>query len=301
MGICLLTVGGLSPGLLGETVTLRPVADTAIFEAAPANNLGGQPFFTAGTTQNNTKTRGLFRFDLPGPIPSNSKIISVNLSVEVTGQPKDDFAASSFELRRVFKSWGEGNKTGTTLSPGLGAPATTNEATWNSRFAFTTNTWSSPGGAETNDYSGVVSAEQFIYGISNSPYTFESNPRLVSDVQTWLDNPPANFGWLLKTADESVPFTARRFASREDANNAPRLEIEYLPPPRIQGAVASGTNFVLRFTAEAGQPYAVQFRNFVSSGAWSTLTNFTAQMITTNIFVSDSISASQRFYRITIP
>jgi hypothetical protein len=56
----------------------------------------------------------------------------------------------------------------------------------------------------------------------------------VADVQGWLNNPKSNFGWMLISESEDTRFTARRFGSREDPNNAPLLDVQYVlvPEPR---------------------------------------------------------------------
>src|SRR5438094_242084 len=144
--------------LLAESIVLTPVADTTLIETAPDNNLGGALIVNAGTTQNYTRNRGLFRFEVAGLIPRGSRITKVDFVLEVTGEPKDGFSPSSFGLHRVLKPWGEGDKRSPEPAhPGQGAPATTNEATWNFRFAFTPNSWTIPGGAATNDYSSNLS------------------------------------------------------------------------------------------------------------------------------------------------
>jgi hypothetical protein len=55
---------------------------------------------------------------------------------------------------------------------------------------------------------------------------------MVADVQSWLDDPEGNYGWLLKGNEEDRA-TARRFGSRESENPEarPRLTVEYILPP----------------------------------------------------------------------
>ncbi len=48
---------------------------------------------------------------------------------------------------------------------------------------------------------------------------------MVSDVQSWLDNPAGNFGWLV-LGDESASPTSKRFDTRE-STTPPVLTIEY--------------------------------------------------------------------------
>ena len=285
-----------------ESVTLTSVADTTLIETEPGNNLGGAVIVNSGTTQNFTRNRGLFRFDFTGQIPPGSRITKADFVVEVTGQPKEEQNASSFGLHRVLKPWGEGDKTSPDpIHPGLGAAATAGEATWIHRFAFTTNLWAVPGGAATNDYVPELSAETFVYGLGDSPYTFVSTPRLVADVQAWVDDPATNFGWMLICQSEEVNFTARRFASREDAGREPNLVIEYVPP-RIDLPAVSNGQFAFAFAAQSNQSYTVEFLPSLSqSNNWSTLTNFAAQPASTNFILSDSITAGQRFYRLRLP
>jgi serine protease len=54
---------------------------------------------------------------------------------------------------------------------------------------------------------------------------------MVADVQSWLDNPATNFGWLV-LGDESTGTTAKRFDSRE-STSPPVLTIEYTEPSAI--------------------------------------------------------------------
>jgi hypothetical protein len=196
--------------------------------------------------------------------------------------------------------WGEGNKTTPTNSPnaGTGSPATTNEANWYYRLAYTTNLWTLPGGAATNDYSPIASSSQTIYGLADSPYTFGSTPALVTDVQFWLDQPQYNFGWMLLCESENTDFSARRFGSREDSNFPPELQIEYLIAPLIDRAERSGDQFNLFFTAQPAQTYEVEFCGSLDTHQWQTLANVGSFAEVTRVLVVDPISSAQRFYRL---
>src|SRR5687768_13118105 len=108
--VCLMIlVGGMFSIVSAETIRIQPSADTTLVETVPDNNVGGTPFVNAGTSGIGTKNRGLYRFDLD-PIPSGSKIKSASFFVEVTREPNGGVVASLFSLRRLFKSWGEGDK-----------------------------------------------------------------------------------------------------------------------------------------------------------------------------------------------
>lgn len=284
----------------GAVLTLNPSADTSLIETAPTNNSGGQVFFNAGSNLHTNRNHGLLKFNLAGQIPPGSKIRSAALTVTVMQQGVDMPDLATFYLHRMLKDWGEGNKFSLS-SPGQGLPAGLGEATWRDRFALTTNAWGQPGGAPDLDYSAAVSAEQEIRNPQGSPYTFFSTPALVADVQAWVNNPAANFGWMLMPADESIPVTAKRIASREDTNNAPVLAIDFVPPPQLSAAQISSNHFSFRFDAEAGQGYLVQFLNqFSSANAWNTLVVVDPPPTTSSVLISDVIS-TQRFYRVTAP
>jgi hypothetical protein len=216
---------------LAESIALRPVADTSLIEIAPSNNNGGQAWVLAGTTQNFTRNRGLFRFDFGADIPNGALIQSVSLQLEVTRQPSDGFNPAPFGLHRMLRPWGEGNSVATDNSGGMGAPAQPGEATWNQRFAFTSQTWGAPGGAVDIDYVAEASTVENIYGVGDSPYLFPSSSTLVADVQGWVNDPASNFGWMLRCQTEDINFTARRFGSREGQDVAPLLFVEFTVVP----------------------------------------------------------------------
>jgi hypothetical protein len=85
---------------------------------------------------------------------------------------------------------------------------------------------------------------------------------LVADVQTWLDNPGVNFGWVLLTEREEVSETSRRFASREDTARAPELIVEYASAtPQFQITSISATQGQVFLSWANGRPtYQIQGR-----------------------------------------
>ncbi len=298
------TLIAISHSAFSETIRIQPAADTTLAELVPENNFGGTKFViagAAGVNANGARFRALYRFALDS-IPANSKIRSASLQLEVTFAPGAG-QFSSFALHRMLKNWGEGDKDSTTeTSPGLGFPATTNEATWNSPFAFTTNTWTAPGAS--NDFSSTVSSRTYVY--SDGFPLFGSTTEMIADVRAWLDSPQSNFGWMLKTEAEQEFFTARRFGSREfvgeDTNSPPYLEIEFVPPPTISNPHITNGQFKFSFLAEANEAYRVDFKNALgSTNAWQILTNISAPVASENILVSDLISTNARFYRVVLP
>jgi hypothetical protein len=277
----------------GDSITLRPGADTSLFANFPDNNLGSNSNLVSGANGSGLAGRALIRFDVTTRIPSNAVIQSAALTVKVVIVPGGGGVDSVFDLRRVLVNWGEGIGIGNS-----GSPANDGEATWNNRV-YPATLWTAPGGAAPNDFSETASASLLVAGPAN--YSFDSTSNLVADVQQWLLNPASNFGWVLISESESTPFTARRFGSREDTNATPLLDVLYVLPPamEIQWVKSIGDQVQFGFLASAGQPYTVQHRDSLNSGSWLSLTNIDPQKTTTNLIVSDLLATNaQRFYRI---
>ncbi len=200
-----------------DTININPSKDNTLYQYIPADgdrsNALGDHFFTGETAVGELR-RGVLAFDIAGNVPAGSTITSVTLTLNMSRTPSG--TARTVELHRLIADWGEGTSQASGQE-GMGAPATTNDATWRHRF-YNTIFWTTEGG----DFSGTVSASQSV-GAPGS-YTWTST-QLVADVQSWLDNPPTNFGWLV-LGDESTSATAKRFDTRESAS-PPGLTIQY--------------------------------------------------------------------------
>ncbi len=208
------------PGLAtAQLANLHPIKDNTLYQYVPEDgdlsNALGTHFF-AGETGMGELRRGVLAFDIAGNIPAGSTILGVTLSLNVSRTGLND--ARIVELHKVLADWGEGTSQATG-DEGMGAPATTNDATWRHRF-FDTIFWTTEGG----DFSATVSASQSVGPVG--VYTWSSS-QMRADVQSWLDDPATNFGWLV-LGDESQILTAKRFDTRESAN-PPVLTIIYRP------------------------------------------------------------------------
>ena len=291
---------------VAATGNFIPAADTSLLEVSPSNNLGGYFGMNSGTTQNGPRTRALLRFDLSS-LPTNTVVQSATLTVHVTQQPIDGYDFTAFGLHRMFRPWGEGDKIPVT-QPGQGVPATAGEATWLHAF-YPTNQWTEPGGQPGTDYSSIESSFEIIYDVAGSPYIFPSTPELVDDVQAWINKPATNHGWMFRCADELPRFTARRFGTREDADNAPLLELKYLVPPLLQISPTNDSQVAIRFTAWAGHSYNVFYRNSLKAGEWRALTSVAASPTNREIVLFEATAAglknsrhrfyNQRYYRVS--
>src|SRR6266566_4558875 len=197
-----------------------PSKDNTLYEFDPAegdhSNGAGFHFF-AGENGMGELRRGVLAFDIAGSIPPGSTITAVSLSLNMSMTPA---GAITVELHKLLADWGEGTSHAP-MGEGDGAPATPNDATWRHRF-FDTIFWTTQGG----DFSATVSASQSVGAVGE--YTW-SSAQMVADVQSWLDNPANNFGWLV-LGDETTIATAKRFDTRE-STNPPVLSIEYTSAP----------------------------------------------------------------------
>lgn len=279
------------------TVSLPSSADASLMEVAPTNNNGAQDFFQCGTTQNGPRMRSVLRFDL-GSLPTNAVILSASVMLSVIKLPAEPGAAAPFSLHRMFRDWNEGTNVAI-FNIGQGAPANLGDVTW-THAQFNTNAWGAPGGLPGADFAAFESGSAFIYDEGGSPYTLGPTADLAADVQDWLQHPASNYGWFFICDDEGTRFTAKRFGSREHVNPdvRPQLVLSYLVPPRIDRAELNGTQFVLRFRAEAGQSYVVEWRDALGTGAWQTLSSLGFFSATTDVLFLDPAAQPARFYRL---
>ncbi len=217
---CLLLAAALAAApLAGDVVTLRPVADTTIFqENGDASDAKGPNLFAGGNTLGNFR-RAFVRFDVAGAVPAGSTVSGARLDLVLTrakGNPVD------VSLFAATAAWGEG--TSNSGDPGgSGAPATPGDATWTMRV-YPATAWLSPGG----DTAAGPSATSPI-DVTLGTWSWGPNAGMRSDVQGWLDHPGTNFGWQVRADELQAPPSARRFGSRESAT-PPALTITYTPP-----------------------------------------------------------------------
>ncbi|CAG1006212.1 hypothetical protein PHYC_03301 [Phycisphaerales bacterium] len=222
---CILTAALCSASALADTVTLVVSKDATIIQENDriANGKGLGVFAGNIGAGVGFSRRAFFQFDL-ATIPAGSTITRVDFTLTLTKANSSSPAQTTQTLYRVLTGWSEGpSHSGN--SGGQGSPAQPGDVTW-AHTNFDSQFWTNLGG----DHAESASAARPV-GRALTSYTWTSNPALVADVQDWLDNPSANFGWEL-IGDESTFTTTRRYASREhgSASSRPRLLIEYTVP-----------------------------------------------------------------------
>lgn len=221
-----------------EIATFSGSKDTTMYsESGALSNGAGEYLFSGITGRNgdNATRRALIAFDLssiaPGAVVNSVELV---LSVLSAGA---NAVQSPFSLFRMTSNWGEGASNAG--SPGgRGATALVGDATWSHRF-YDTQTWSTTGGDFVSTASAGRTVSEPAPGGTPLPFTWGSTPEMVADVQSWIDNPSTNFGWILRGAGNGSE-TAARFASSEYSlgdSFRPTLVINYAPIPEPSAAL----------------------------------------------------------------
>ncbi|MGA9770428.1 MAG: DNRLRE domain-containing protein [Blastocatellia bacterium] len=203
--------------------TLIEVPENASINDELSNGKGPVLFVGRTGQSNDNLRRALIAFDIAGAIPARAKITSVRLKLKLTLSASGPEPAR-VTLHRVKSDWGEGESKS---QGGRGAQAAEGDATWLHPFyKISGKKWTSPGGV----FVPKASASQLVSG--QGIYTWDSTPALVADVQTWLDSPKTNFGWLLRGDEAKDKPTAKVFQGRdgEDEAGRPQLIVTFVLP-----------------------------------------------------------------------
>ena len=260
MKITALVLVSLLSALRAASATITTIvadADTTLHESFAANNFGTRTTLQAGaTTSASARTRALVSFNVATAVPPGATILAARLTLTATDTPPSAQTTQSFEIRRIMRSWTEGAQNA--------AAAGVNDATWSHRY-YPNVVWAAGG----TDISATAHAEIAI-GNAGS-YRIESTAALVADVQSWLDAPESNYGWAVLGKNEGAALTARTFASRENAAQAPALEIEFTTETsglRVSSLTVAGGQTTLNWTG-GRPPFQVCTRANLGSGTWS--------------------------------
>ena len=208
--------------LAADSVTVRPVADTTIYEEnGDASDAKGPGIF-AGRNALTAIRRAFVRFDVAAAVPAGATINGARLDLVLLsgkGNPVD------VNLFRATAAWGEGASDAG--SPGgTGAAATAGDATWTRRI-WPGTPWLTPGGDTV-----ALSSAKIPVQVTLTTYSFGPTAAMQADVQSWLDAPATNFGWQVRADELQAAPSARRFGSRESTTAAqrPSLTITFTPP-----------------------------------------------------------------------
>jgi spore coat protein A len=211
-----------------DTLTIGASQDNSMFSenGETSNDLsnGAGDYFFAGATKDSLPgalvlRRGLIAFDVGGSVPAGSIINAVTLTLYMSRTSAQN---ETVDLHRVLADWGEGSSHATG-EEGAGTSATTDDATWSHRL-WPATLWSTPGG----DFAATPSGTAAVGG--ENGYHAWSSAGMTSDVQSWLDTPATNYGWIV-IGNEIDTRVVKRFDSRENTTSSrrPALEIDFTP------------------------------------------------------------------------
>ena len=211
------------PQVVPRIVVLTPSKDNTLYETTDGSlsNGAGVHLF-AGSTASRGRRRALLAFDVASQVPAGAQITRVVLTMRVSQTIAGD---QPMTLHRVSANWGEGTSNAGSFNDGDGATSRTGDATWVHTFS-PNQRWAAAGG----DFEAVPDATATAQ-FTGSTASWES-PAMIARVQQWIEQPSANFGWIV-IGNETVTATAKRFDSREVQPEAtrPALTIEFNDRP----------------------------------------------------------------------
>ena len=202
----------------GTRVMINPVKDNTLYKSSDgsvSNGMGGHLF--SGTNNEGNIRRTVIAFDVASNIPTGFTISNVSLRLNMT---RTAGGPAPISLHKISADWGQGSSDAEG-NEGGGADSASGDATWLHRF-FDAETWDNAGG----DFSPKPSATVEVG--DRGPYVWGPTSEMAADVQSWLDNPASDFGWIL-IGDESSNQTTKRFNSAENSITASRpvLVVEF--------------------------------------------------------------------------
>jgi hypothetical protein len=174
--------------------------------------------------------------------------------------------------------------------------ATPGEATWTARsnqeFA-----WTIGGGLVGTDFAAAPSASAVLS--SAGTVSMFASPQLSADVHLWRTNGGPNFGWVLMSQGEPGG-SGKQVGSRENPLATPVLELRY-SSYSIYDFYRVGNNLRFSFDVSSNQTYAVEYRDSVNIGPWTTFTNIPAFSADSTIHITNQLTVNPRFYRLRKP
>ncbi|GJM23262.1 MAG: hypothetical protein DHS20C15_31770 [Planctomycetota bacterium] len=257
--------------LRADVVTIEADRDNTLYESPTGALSNGRGFyFFAGLTNNDERRRGLLHFDVASVLPAGAQVSSVQL--ELYTSKVQSVTPKNISVHRALGDWGQGNSAALGQE-GAGGASAPGDATWLHRF-YPDTFWTTVGG----DFAAQASASLMIS--QTGPSVWSSTPRLVADVQQWVDAPTQNFGWLL-LGEEDGGSSARRFDTREHltASHHPRLTVTFEVPDCVPqdfldlGSALAGTHGAPQLVGasclEPGEALTLQLSNALENASFS--------------------------------
>lgn len=202
-------------------VIINAAKDNTIYSDNTGNSNGAGDNFTTGAIAAGPVRRGLIMFDLSS-IPAGANITEVTLTLNMN---RTISGAANVSLHRLTENWGEGASNAGSGADGQGAVAQIGDATWICSFSNGAGGCNTFWGTTGSVYNSTASSTTSVNG--NGTYNWTGS-QLIADVQSWVNAPANNFGWVI-IGDEATAGSAKRFASRTNpiTLNRPSLSVTY--------------------------------------------------------------------------
>lgn len=222
----ILAIGYAASASAQTTINLVSDRDNTMYqESVTSSNGAGAYLFAGPTLRGASERRALVRFDVAGSVPAGAHILEATLTLNCS---RNNSETAFVYIHRLTSPWGEGVSDAGAPGGG-GAAAAPNDATWNSNF-FQSSDWTTPGGDFDELISALATMGSGLSGLGPVVWasTDPENGLMLSDVQSWLDTPDQNHGWIVIGSSLNGA-TAHRFDSRENTNPVvrPQLTIVY--------------------------------------------------------------------------
>lgn len=207
-----------------DEVTIRATRDTTLYEDNPGFSNGAGQYLFVGYNGGRFRRRALIHFDIAGSVPAGATVTGASMTLHLSrGQARQ----TRIGLHRLLAIWSQSTSRASGEEGG-GAPAAEGDATWSHRV-WQTERWEAPGG----DFTPAASATAEVSDLGTYTWMGEA---LVADVQSCLDVPSDNFGWIV-VGDAGAGGAAKRFDSHSHpGGEGPRLTVTFEPPTAMTGA-----------------------------------------------------------------
>jgi Secretion system C-terminal sorting domain len=215
------------PALSQTVFNFMAEKDNTVYSEDMNKSQGAGIDFIAGRNSNGDLRRALLKFDV-STIPNTATVTQVVLELNLNKVPSGAPFLSTVSLYALSQDWGEGtsNNAG---SPGQGGTATSADCTWDYTF-WSVSQWTNAGG----DFGTTLLATNDVGSINGIKFWSGSN--LTSKVQDWVDGTTPNNG-IIMVGDETTNKTSKRFNSRENGTNPPKLIVTILGPTGLSNSV----------------------------------------------------------------
>ncbi|MEQ1440108.1 DNRLRE domain-containing protein [Fontimonas sp. SYSU GA230001] len=204
-----------------ERVDVQADADAVIYETGDVANGQGQQLLVSARPSDPTR-RTVIHFSVDQALPEGALIAGSRLCFSVSQALE---ATISIELHRIVKAWNEG-PTAASGNERSGVMASSGDVTWFHTGTGAWESWETPGGDFAVDADSVQQVTETAGRVCLENSGGDGN--MNTTVQSWVNSPEENFGWILLSPDTGS-YALRGFYSSNsvDPSMRPVLELTY--------------------------------------------------------------------------